>query len=182
MTLSPASKVDPWDRADGIAKLTQQLDVVRDIIGNEALFSRRDPNISGWSVGEHAGHLAIVCGRMGLAVEKNLTDPARASDEASADFLEPILTTGDFPRGVAQAPPGTEAVGRTREELQAVLDETDDRWRKLSVRADDVDSCPSRTRHHRFGFLTARQWLRLATVHNAHHLTIVNEIRESPSP
>ncbi len=178
MTLSPASTVDPWDQADGISKLAQQLEVVRGIIRDEALFSRRNPTISGWSVGEHAGHLAIVCGRMGTAIEKNLADPARNNDQASQDFLEPILTTGDFPRGVAEAPPGTEAVDRTREELLAVLDETDDRWKKLSERSADLHSCSSRTRHHRFGFLTARQWLRLATVHNAHHLTIINEIRE----
>jgi hypothetical protein len=57
MTVSPASTVDPWDRADGMAKLAQQLEVVRAIIADETLFNRRTPNVSGWSAGEHAGHL-----------------------------------------------------------------------------------------------------------------------------
>ena len=55
---TPVWQVGKWDLDADLAKIDQQWDAVRVVLEDPGLYSVRDAGISGWSCGEHAGHIA----------------------------------------------------------------------------------------------------------------------------
>jgi hypothetical protein len=85
------------------------------------------------------------------------------------------LAGGGFPRGVAQAPDGLKPGETTAKALRATLKEARKKWKALEKKAEDIAACMGRSEHP-LGMLPAKDWVRLAAVHNAHHLKIVRDI------
>jgi len=179
MSESPPWTTDDWSGPGDFRKLWQQFEAIRNILADEAAFGIRDEAVSGWSGGEHAGHLALVTMRMARAVEAGLACPETSeTPPALPDTTRDILERGEAPRGVAQAPDPVRPEGRERGELLETLDQAEALWRRLAQRQADIDGCPSRIEHPRLGFMTPREWLRLCAIHSAHHLEIVRDIRQ----
>lgn len=173
---SPAWRVDPWAGADSFRKIRQQSDTVRELLSDESVFAQRSSGISLWSAGEHAGHIAMVNLRMAKAIASTLGRPAVHRDEILPATTTALLEAGEAPRGVAQAPAMVRPEGRTREEFLSILEEAVACWAGLAIRADEIVSCPGRFEHSRLGFMNPAEWVRMSTLHSAHHLRIVNDI------
>lgn len=176
MAHSPAWQVDPWPEADGFAKIRQQSDSVLGLLSDEGIFPLRSGEVSLWSVGEHAGHIAMVNLRMAKAIESTLEQPALHREETLPARTTSLLEAGVAPRGVAEAPPTARPEGRGREEFLSILEEAVSSWADLGWRRDEIADCAGRFEHSRLGFMTPREWVRMCSLHAAHHLQIVRDI------
>ena len=111
-----------------------------------------------------------------LGIEANLADPTRDTDGLGSERAEWILREGEFPRGVAQAPPRVDPSGRPREDFLPALDDAERRWNALQARADEITACPARFAHFALGYMTSSEWVRFCALHSAHHLAVVRDI------
>lgn len=138
--------------------------------------------MSGWSCGEQAGHLALVTNRIALGIEANLAEPQRDTDGQWSEYTEGVLREGDFPRGVAQAPPRADLSGRPKEDFLPPLDDAERRWDTLQARAEEIVACPARFEHFALGYMTSSEWVRFCALHSAHHLAVARDIAGPANP
>ena len=181
MSETPVWQVEAWSLAKDLAKIKQQWGYIRGILEDPALYALRDSNVSGWSCGEHAGHLAMVSCRVAARIERNLEEPQRNVDGEWAEFTAAILEQGDFPRGAAKSPPEVDPSDRPREDFLPVLSEAERAWAEIGSKADRLPACPARFPHFVLGYLTSAEWVRFCALHTAHHLAVVRDIRAGAS-
>jgi DinB superfamily len=179
MPESPAWQLDPWSEADGFAKIGQQSDRVRGLLLDDSVFPLRSSRISLWSAGEHAGHIAMVNLRMAKAIMTTLESPELHRHETTGPGTTALLEAGEAPRGVAEAPAMVRPEDRTREEFLSILGEAVGCWTRLEGRASEIAACRGRFEHSRLGFMTPHEWVRMCSLHAAHHLRIINDISGS---
>jgi len=170
-------QVDEWTVDAGFAKIEQQWGLVSALLGTPELYGERDPAVSGWSCGEHAGHIAMVSLWIATEIGANLTQPDRDADGAWADPTAGILEAGVFPRGVAQAPERVDTKGRPRDEFLPVLPLAIEAWASLRGKAAELTACEARFPHFILGYLTSAEWVRFCAIHTAHHMRVVRDIR-----
>ena len=135
MSQTPPWQVDDWTLSAGLEKIEQQWDALSEVLGHSGLFELRDPEVSGWSCGEHAGHMAMVTLGIAKGIHGNLAEPDR---DAAGEWGEPtkrVLEMGGFPRGVAKSPPRLDTAGRPRSDFAPILDDAVDAWAAVRARA-----------------------------------------------
>jgi hypothetical protein len=177
MSTTPVWQVGAWDLHQDLTKIDQQWDSVREMLEDPELYTLRDTEISGWSCGEHAGHIAMVTFWIAQGIEQNLATPSRDAEGVWSEPTESILVGGGFPRGVAKSPPEVDTLGRPREEFLPVLPAAIDAWRAVAAKSDQLPPCPARFPHFALGFLTSTEWVRFCALHTAHHLAVVRDLR-----
>jgi hypothetical protein len=174
---TPAWEVGAWDLGADLDKIAQQWDFVRAVLEDPELFDLRDAEISGWSCGEHAGHIAMVTHWIAAGIEENLRNPTR---DQTGEWGEPtawILEEGGFPRGVAESPPEVNTLGRPREDFTPILPTAVEAWRSIADKSASLPSCPARFPHFALGYMTSTEWVRFCALHTAHHLAVVRDLR-----
>ncbi len=177
MNETPVWQVEGWDLDADLAKIVQQWDYVRDLLADPQLYELRDPEVSGWSCGEHAGHIAMVARWVATGIEQNLIEPQRDADGEWTEITAAILEKGGFPRGVGQAPGKVDPAGRPREDFVPVLSNAEEVWSRVGSKLEQLPSCSARFHHFAFGYLTSTEWVRFCAIHTAHHLAVVRDIR-----
>ena len=179
MPATPVWRVGEWSLTASLDKIEQQWGPVRELLEDERLFAMRDGSVSGWSCGEHAGHIALVTKGTARFIVDNLNEPQRNIDGEWTEHAAPVLEGGDFPRGGAKAPPQVDPVGRGRDDLLRVLGDATHAWQGLRSQEQQLKLCPARAPHFGLGYLTSSEWVRFCAIHTAHHLAIVRDIRNS---
>jgi hypothetical protein len=176
MTASAPWQIGEWDLLTDLTKIEQQWAAIREILDDPVRFERADPSVSGWSGGQHAGHMIMVAQTIADRVEGNLAEPDRHRDETPPEVALRVLSGGGFPRGSAVAPDDVHPESRSREEFLAMLPPAVEAWRRIRTRADELPGCPARVPHFRLGYLSSGEWVRLCAIHTGHHLKIVRDI------
>ena len=59
MVMTPVWQVDEWTLPASLRKIDQQWMLIREILNDPALYDLRDASVSGWSCGEHTGHVTM---------------------------------------------------------------------------------------------------------------------------
>lgn len=172
----PPGRVGPWDLAMDFKKIRQQWPPLNGVLADELLFDRISEGVSGWSCGQHAGHIALVTHRIAEGIEQNLADPERNSGGEWTDLTRPVFESGGFPRGRAEAPSPLRPGQTDRREFRVLLRAARQRWNRLEGRQDELSVCPARFPHFAFGQLTSTDWVRFCAIHTAHHLRIIDDI------
>ena len=178
MSPTPAWQTDGWTLPEGFAKIDQQWDVVRELLAEQDLYDLRQETISGWSCGEHAGHVTLVAHWIATGIQENLADRERNTEGQWTDRAGPILEAGGFPRGVAEAPERVSPANRSREDFLTVIPAAVSAWEGIRARSAALPYCPARFPHFALGYLTSSEWVRFCALHTAHHLAIVRDIRK----
>jgi len=181
MTAARPWQVGPWSLERDLAKIDEQWTPVRGILEDPSLFDRADPSVSGWSCGEHAGHVVLVATSIAHQIEESLRDPERNRVEQTSAIAHRILSTGTIQRGVAKSPPEALPRTRTREHFLALLLPAIDSWKGIRARATEVSACHARLPHFALGHLSSGEWVRFCAVHTAHHLKIAVDIAGEPA-
>ena len=181
MTAARPWHLGTWSLEQDLAKIDEQWESIRRILEDPSLFERADPSVSGWSCGQHAGHVVLIAVSIARQIERSLRDPERNRDETTSPVAQRILSTGEIKRGVAQSPPEALPLTRTREDFLALLPSTIDTWNGIRARAAEVSACQARLPHFALGHLSSGEWVRFCAVHTAHHLKVVVDIAGEPS-
>lgn len=172
---SPA-KVDQWDMASDFAKLKQQFDAVAEVLNNETYYNLKNETVSKWSCGDQAGHIVLAAQMMRGGLQSNIDNPDQNVDGQPNAQGTAVMTAGDFPRGVAQAPEAIRPEGKTREDFVKLLSEEKKAWEDLEKMSDKLTTVKSRSPHPAFGPLSCSDWVRFVAIHTAHHLALVRDI------
>jgi hypothetical protein len=177
MSEKPVWQVGARELSSDLAKIEQQWNYVRDILESPDLYVLRNGEISGWSCGEHAGHVVLVTRWIASGIEQNLREPTRDADGAWAEPTESILVAGDFRRGAAESPPEVNTFGRDHEEFLPVLPAAEAAWREIASKSNELPRCEARFPHFALGYLNSTEWVRFCALHTAHHLAVVRDLR-----
>jgi hypothetical protein len=181
MSETPVWTVEGWDLESDLAKIGQQWDYVREILDDPELYALRNREISGWSCGEHAGHIAMVTIWIAAGIDQNLIEPERDAGGEWVEFTGAILEQGDFPRGAAQSPPRVDPAERPREDFLPLLPVAEEAWLGVGAKADRLPACRARFHHFALGYMTSTEWVRFCALHTAHHLAVVRDLRAATS-
>lgn len=173
--------LDAWSLERDLAKIDEQWEPIRRILEAPSLFDRADPSVSGWSCGEHAGHVVLVATSIARQIEESLRHPDQNGEKQTSTVAHHILSTGTIRRGVAKSPPEALPQTRTRDDFLALLPPTIEAWSGIRARAAEVSACHARLPHFALGHLSAGEWVRFCTVHTAHHLQIAVDIAGEPA-
>lgn len=152
----------------------------RRVAQGAAALSARAPRVSGWSVGEHLHHVALVNGLTLHRIAK-LID-GEADDEGGAPnlFGRIVLRFGWIPRGRGRAPevvvPADEVPA---DDLREALDRADREVSATRARVGEVVACTRRLRHQRLGSFTPGEWVEFLAVHTRHHDKIVRDVERA---
>ena len=179
---TPPVQVDQWDLEKDFAKINQQWASVFAVLENEKYFDIGSDDVSAWSCGQQAGHIALVMESIADGIQENLADPNRNAEGTLAAIAPSVLTGGVIPRGVGQAPEGVKPGGRGSEELLELLKSSRKKWQAIEARSAQLGDCPARFPHFAFGQLTSTDWVRFAAIHTAHHLKIIRDILKKSGP
>lgn len=148
------------------------------------LLAEPRPEISGWSPAQHLFHV-FIANELSL---RNALSLARGRGmlikafESVGPYTEAVLGGRSIPRGVARAPRFVAPPERV--DLAFLKTLCAGNRADLARARDEVDAivaAPLCVPHQLLGDLDARQWLRFADVHTAHHAAIVAEILPSGS-
>ncbi len=127
----------------------------------------------------HAGHIALATFFMGEMIQQCLAQPEPKKGAGWASYTEAIFRKGGFGRGTGQAPEVMRPDEHSPEFLLERLDESRQRWDGLALQANLIEQCRATRKHFAFGDLKPADWIRLCAIHNAHHLRIVEDIRNA---
>ena len=135
-----------------------------------------DVSVDGrWTPLQHGHHIAI----SHIAVAKTIvrlaergTRRGRTPDAERVSLLERFV----FPY-TPFTPPGMEpANDPARDEVEALLEETEHYLRDLDRIATSIESATATLPHPYYGALTPLLWLRFVSVHTAHHLELLARV------
>lgn len=129
-------------------------------------------DVSGWSVGRHAFHLALSGSNLAVSlISGRLWDGV-----PSAPDLKPrILESGTIPLGQTEAPEPVRPGGDpTAEEIRAALD-------RCRARVERIIEAPENAFliHPYLGRLSRDELIRFIAIHNRHHLGIIDLILQA---
>jgi hypothetical protein len=136
----------------------------------EADLLRTIPNISAWCAAQHLDHLT----RASISIFRKLATPA-AVDRGITLAGRIVLGLGWIPRGRGRSPESLRGVCATPDSLLLALDDLEGFAKGVDAAALDATRTPV-VRHPKFGGLTPSQALRFVSIHNAHHLAILDDI------
>ena len=176
MTTLPPWRLGAWALADDLAKIEQQWAPIRRVLESDTLFALGDASVSGWSCGQHAGHMVLVAQTIAERIEGNLADPERNKDQTPPEVAYRVLTAGGFPRGSAESPADVHPERHARGHFLPLLAPAMASWASLRSRADELPGCLARYPHFRLGPLSSTEWVRMCATHTAHHLSVVRDI------
>lgn len=142
-------------------------------------WSDRDPEVSGWSVGEHVEHLYLADRGVLSWIPRALDDPGAPEEGGPSRIGRVVLLTGRIPRGRGRAPEGTGPSGAEAPEVAASLPKLADLLSDLGERSDEVAACRATLGHPALGHFDTLRWLRFLHIHHAHHRRIIDEIPRS---
>ena len=152
-------------------------EMVRRSLADPAVLARKAASVSAWSAAEHLEHLQLTGQMMLQSIEDALRTPPRDAEKRPIFLAYVVLWTGYIPRGKGQAPPEfLPRPGMGLEAIRADLRRFREDLGRLALRLGEVARATGRARHPFFGFVTARQWLRMLEVHQRHHLKILAEL------
>jgi len=134
--------------------------------------------VSGWSIGQHLEHLALVNFHLAQRIVDALKTPPQNADQRPKLRSYIIFWFGYIPRGKAQAPTAVVPQGITADALRLKLKENRDALAAFEKRLAEFETSRGRTPHPFLGMFTAIQWLRFIGVHNHHHLKIIRAIQK----
>ncbi|MEL6712519.1 MAG: DinB family protein, partial [Planctomycetota bacterium] len=144
----------------------------------ETLKLRAD-SVSGWSVEQHLYHIALATDLAFRNVRSLVARKGRliVEEGAIADEAAAVLRDRATRRGVANAPrmvtPDADVdPGFLAMELAGIRDGLE----ALRGSADGIRDAPHWIPHQILGPLAAPHWLRFATMHANHHLSIVDDV------
>jgi DinB superfamily len=138
----------------------------------EADLLRTVPKVSGWCAAQHLDHLA----KVSSSVLRRLTTTGHAPPGRGITFLgRLVLGIGWIPRGRGKSPERLQGTCVAPAELLASLAEMETLMQQVDV-ARLADSRTPTVGHPKFGGLTPAQALRFISIHNAHHLKILEDI------
>lgn len=126
---------------------------------------------SGWSIAAHLDHSLKVTRVIAASI-----GGGKAIEGPGISMLgRAVLLLGYIPRGKAKSPEALVGMSCGRDELRELRRTT---GAELAALAAPFQESGSKllVRHPRFGLLTAKEGLRFAEVHTAHHLKIAREI------
>jgi hypothetical protein len=132
------------------------------------------PAVSGWSVGEHADHVAATTRTALVGIRRLLKGHGDPAGSVNA-FGRRVLRQRAIPRGRGQAPVAVRPADTT--DVQAVgeaLAAAADRVRRLDL--ERLVQVQGRLPHPYFGGLNAVEWLQFIDVHTRHHLAIARDV------
>lgn len=170
-----------WNLELDLAKIDEQWEPIRHILEDPSLFDRTDPGVSGWSCGQHVGHVVLIAASIARQIEECLCDPERNHEQGTSAIAHHILSTGTIKRGAAKSPPNALPQTRTRDDFLALLPSTVDTWSGIRARAAEVSACNARLPHFALGHLSSGEWVRFCAIHTAHHLKVVIDIAGEPA-
>ncbi|GIV57948.1 MAG: hypothetical protein KatS3mg042_0861 [Rhodothermaceae bacterium] len=150
------------------------------LAGPEAHLRLRRPDVSGWSVGQHLYHILLANSRMFKAIEVICAGhpSVQAGEPNRAGWY--VLRKEDMMRGRGQAPENVrppEDVAAA--DLAATQARSREKYAALAPLLPRIAEVPGALPHPSLGLLDARQWLRLARIHSAHHLAIIDDLSTS---
>ena len=133
-------------------------------------------NISTWTIGEHIEHTLKVNEEIFKLI---LNCPEILIQKGSSiSFIGRIvLLTKFIPQGKGKAPPHTQPVGISPESLLEKVEEVRKLLEQVHTRLEEMrQDKRSFGKHPYFGAMTRIQWLIFASVHQRHHLKIIEQI------
>ncbi len=172
---TPPVIVDAWDLDQDIAKINQQWSSILAVLETKEYFLIQHDDVSAWSCGQQAGHLALVLSGTADSLDKLLANPDVNADGELSEMGKNLLESGVMERGFGKAPEPFKPGDTNRLDLKKTLLEAKSKWEALFGRKDEIANCKSRSEHPA-GMLTASNWVRLMAIHNAHHLKIVRDV------
>lgn len=144
-----------------------------------ATLTRRAPSVSGWSVEQHLYHIALATDlalrnvRSLVRGRGRLIVPDGALTDAAADVLENRRTE----RGVAEAPRMVRPEETVDPEFLAMeLRGNRDTLAAVHAEAAEIGGAAGWIPHQILGPLSASHWLRFASMHAQHHLSIIEDV------
>jgi hypothetical protein len=165
-----------WDLDADLALIPEQFDALSEELEAGDLDRQADA-VSAWTVGQQLIHTALVATSLALAIRRILG----GGGSRDGSITEPgtgILTSGEIPRGVGDAPePSRRAETPAADEIAGAIEKARAKWSAISPRTDDMRAAADRLPHPALGPMTAVEWVRFQAVHAAHHLKIVDDIR-----
>ena len=169
----------PLDLSDEIAAHRVAIAAFTDLLARPDAAARK-PDVSGWSIAEHADHIAkstasIARLSRGLVAGK-IGDEALQPDD---NRLTRFLSGRSMPRGGTSPANITAEEGVTAEAASWALAAAHEALEALSVQAEAITAADRRFQHPFFGPLKAAEWVRFCGVHAEHHLGIAREIAEA---
>ena len=169
----------PLNLSDEIAAHRAAVAAFSDILNAPAAADRK-VDVSGWSIAEHADHIAkstasIARLSRGLVVGKIGDDALEPDDKRLTRFL----SGRSMPRGGTAPANITAEEGVSAEAAGQALAEAHEALEALALQAEAVTASERRFQHPFFGPLKAAEWVRFCGVHAEHHLGIAREIAAS---
>jgi hypothetical protein len=166
------------DDAAELEQLTESLSELTGLRAHPGVHAPA-PAVSGWSIAQHLYHVA-------LATDMALDNVRRIVHDAGAQVVHEgglnegalrMFAEGAIPRGAAEAPRMVRPAERVdpgllEQELDRARAAVEDARPLLAA----IPGATGRVRHPLLGELSAREWLRFASIHARHHLAIVRDI------
>lgn len=172
---TPPTVVDEWQLDKDFAKIDQQWASLESVLKNDDYFAIKSEDVSAWSCGQQAGHVALVLNLTADSIKNMLANPDQNADGEISGMGLQLLKGGIIPRGVGKAPDGTRPDDPNRKDLHKTLNEAKEKWAALAKQTEEIAACPARA-EHQTGMLKTSDWVRLMAIHTAHHLKIVRDI------
>lgn len=183
--------VSRWDPNTELKTLDAQLSQVAEALARpKERLTQAVEAISGWSQAQHIDHLTLAMDLnfravrqliLGSEAETSLPEPSEPVP--LHPMAERMFRSGKIPRGAAEAP--ERVVPQETSEIhivQARVKELAQEARSLRVLSAQLLELPGAIPHPILGPFSANDWVRFASVHTAHHLSIVDEIEAALSP
>jgi hypothetical protein len=155
----------------------KQADQLIALASTDSALATTSPRVSGWTVGLHLEHLALVNGYLAQRIDTALRVPPENADDRPKWMAYVLLYTGFIPRGNAQAPTAVVPQGVSAADLRKNLADTRQAMAVFENRLGEFPTSRGRSPHPILGMFTAKQWLRFTEVHNNHHLKIIRAIQ-----
>ncbi|MDW0111508.1 DinB family protein [Sporosarcina aquimarina] len=124
-----------------------------------------------WSVGQMYDHLIVVAHEYLDSVDA-CEKVAGEQKQGKTEFGERLFRNGGFPPIKIKLPAELDAPpdnSKTREEILLELDRLSERMKRLEMKVEDINPL-SKVEHGGFGWLNAKEWLDLVSMHFCHHL------------
>lgn len=148
------------------------------LASSDATLAAKAPQVSGWTIGQHVEHIALVNFHLNQRIVDALKTPPQNADQRPRFGAYIIFWFGYIPRGKAQAPTAVVPQGLSPDALRLKLKENREALAALESRLAEIETSRGRTPHPFLGMFTAKQWLRFIGVHNHHHLKIIRAIQK----
>ncbi|WP_144699593.1 DinB family protein [Fictibacillus phosphorivorans] len=124
-----------------------------------------------WSIGQMYDHLIVVAHEYLDSVE-DCEKAVEVQHQEKSEFGEYLFNIGGFPPIKIKLPEELDAPPdntKSKEEIMSELDQLMDRMKDLELKVEEINpNC--KMKHGGFGWLNAKEWLSLVSMHFRHHL------------